>query len=71
MKLQGCAGCSEFPLFCREIVKLQWLKTFGTMKRCSRQGYFELMSVNYSARKEAGARKEADMDISFSFSTIK
>ena len=29
-------------------VELQWLETFGTMK--SRQGYFELMSVNNSAR---------------------
>ena len=24
--------------------------TFGTMKRCSRQGYFELMSIHHSAR---------------------
>ena len=25
--------------------------TFGTMKLCSRQGKFELMSVNHSARR--------------------
>ena len=36
--------------------KLQWnfngSNTFGTMKMCSRQGKFELMSVNHSARPE-------------------
>ena len=31
-------------------VELQWLESFGTMKICLRQGKFELMSVNHSAR---------------------
>ena len=31
-------------------VELQFLNTFGTMKTCSRQGHFELMRVNHSAR---------------------
>ena len=30
-------------------VELQWLDTLGTMKICSRQGKFELMSVDHSA----------------------
>ena len=30
--------------------ELQWLKHLGTMKICSRQGQFEIMSVIHSAK---------------------
>ena len=43
-------------------LKFNASNTFGTMKRCSGHGYFELMSVNHSATP--GAIKE----MSFRFS---
>ena len=43
-------------LFCIFILQIQsnlnGSNTFGAVKICSRQGYFELMSVNHSARSE-------------------
>ena len=32
------------------IVEHQWLEHAGSMKICSRQGEFELMSINYSGK---------------------
>ena len=64
----SCLLCVIFVFFLILYIQSNFngSNTFGTMKRCSRQGQVELMSVNHSART-----RRHNGGISLSFSNMK